>query len=569
VTWSLRTEDLQCSTMLPPSSRLRPWPIALGPVLVVLAALAGCGDDDDLPSDRADAGSRPNDAGEPDAETPDAGEPDAGREDAGSEPDAETPDAGEPDAGPPAFGGLIPTTSPEEHEFDLFGAPGHRFWIEVSAAQLERMNSGGGFPGGPIIDPILEREAPQLFDHFGDDIYVPGNSVTYADHVVVQDAQSERVADYGKVEVALVGESTARSWDFAHIPNVRIDANEFAVGQHIGGFEHIRLNNGLVGTIFRETLAHRVYRALDYPALRASWAFLGSNVWGPDIWVPMTLIEVYKRKFCNENAELLGGTCENMWEFPGDVGGEFGGAIPESACQVSACDNTRLEDLIDAIARTDPGPGAKEALSPFIDWDRFHQFQCISWMLWTGDDALHNTNNNLIIERDDGKLIWAPYSVDISAGQDWYLNVPLTGSSSLARRCQSDPACWADTIATCEQLIVKFDALDPELLVDDAVDTLSDLGMMRDGDEQRAEALRQWYLERQTQLADELERYRYLPDQLGNCPDGYELCATDGGDPEQCGEFSVCLCLPEGECQSDGDGDGDGGVVFPPPPWLE
>jgi hypothetical protein len=537
---------------------------------LLLAALAGCGDDvgDDGP-----IGPRPDGGHTDDASTADAGRDDAGARDAGSEdagepgPDASEPDAGgEPDAGATDFGGLVPTTLPEEHDFELFGAAGHRFWIEVSAEQVARMNGGGGggCPGCPAVDPFRQGEA--AFDFLGDDIYVPGNPVTFADHVVVQDAQTERVCDYGQVEVALVGESTARQWDFAHIPNVRIDANEFTVGQHIGGFEHIRLNNGLVGSIFREALAHRIYRALDYPALRATWAFLGSNVWGPDIWVPMTLIEVYKRKFCNENAELLGGTCENMWEFAGDVGAEFGG-VPENACQVSECDNTRLQDVGDEIAAAPKGAGFKQALSSYIEWDRFHQFQCISWILWTGDDPIHNSNNNLIIERDDGKLIWAPYSVDISAGQDWYTSVPLVGSNTLARGCQADPECWADTLTTCEGLIAKFDALDPENLVDEAVESLTDLEMMRDGDEQRAEALREWYVERQLQLTSELERYRYLPDEFGACPEGYEACVPQGGSMD-CNEYTPCICLPVGECLGGGGGEDDGGVIEPPP-WIE
>jgi hypothetical protein len=181
-------------------------------------------------------------------------------------------------------------------------------------------------------------------------------------------------------------------------------------------------------------------------------------------------------------------------------------------------------------------------LADIMEWDRFHQFQCLSWMMWTGDDPIHNGNNNLIIERDDGKLIWAPYSVDISAGQDWYMNVPLTGSSPIAMGCQADPACWADTIATCEKLIKRFDALNPEKLVDEAVKTLTDLDMLRDGDEERAMDLRAWFVERQKQLPKELENFRYLPDEFGNCPNDLQLCGDGGcGTAEQCVERQCAL----------------------------
>jgi hypothetical protein len=91
--------------------------------------------------------------------------------------------------------------------------------------------------------------------------------------------------------------------------------------------------------------------------------------------------------------------------------------------------------------------------------------------------------------------------------------------------------------------------------------------MMRDGDEQRAEALREWYVERQLQLTSELERYRYLPDEFGACPEGYEACVPQGGSMD-CNEYTPCICLPVGECLGGGGGEDDGGVIEPPP-WIE
>ncbi len=420
-----------------------------------------------------------------------------------------------------SFGGLTVTTTPAQHGIDVFGLAGHRFWVEVNDEQLERMNSGSG-------GVIWEGE-------FGD-IYTPGNPRTFADHVLVKDFKSGRVADYGKLEVKLVGESTGRPWTFSSIPNVRVDTDEFQDGLTIGGVEHLRLNNGQVGSIFREHVAHRIYQALGYPSLRSTFAFLGSNVWGDGVWVPMTLIEVYKCATFEGREELLGGACVTMWEFAGDLGGEgpmFGG----DTCQEKSCDSERLDELGALIDEVPQGDGFAEALSEYVDWDYFHRFQCLSWILWTGDDPIHNTNNNLIIERDDGRMVWAPYSVDISAGQDWYQNVPLTGSSQLATGCQADPSCWEATIATCEDLIADFKELAPETLVDETKELLRQRAMLRQGDMERAESLREWYVQRQADLEAELERYRYLPDPAGNCPNELELC-NDGtcGTPEQCEE---------------------------------
>jgi hypothetical protein len=436
----------------------------------------------------------------------------------------------------PSFGGLTPDTSPALQAFDLFEEPGHRFWVEVNEAQLERMNGQNG--GGP--GPILDVE--------NGDIYTPGTDPTSADHVVVKHASTGSIADYGKMQVGLVGESTFRGFTPDTIPNLRFDTDEFHPGLTIGTFEHFRLNNGLVGTIFRELVAHRVFRELGYPALRASYAFLGSNVWGKDVWVPMTVIEVYKARFCEDNAELLGGDCSNMWEFAGEVRD----IANQDVCQLSECDNGRLTELSAALEDAPRGEGFKEALDPFIDWQRFHEFQCLGWMLLTGDDALRNGNNNLLIERDDGRLLWAPYSIDISANQDWFAQVSLYGTQSIADGCQKDAGCWADTIRVCEGLVDAFDALNPETFVDDAYSVLSGLGMLRSGDEQRAEVLRSWYSSRKDELHEELEIYRDPPGPDG-CPSSLTRC-EDGtcGTPEECAERAcfdpLTWCEALGQC---------------------
>ena len=425
-----------------------------------------------------------------------------------------------------SYGGLAITSTPKRQQIDLFGLSGHRFWVEVDENQLARLNGGGNGMFG---------EMP--FDD--GDIYTPGNVATYADHVLVQDFATGSVADYGKLEIKLIGESTYRQWDISHIPNLRIDTDEFQQGARIGETEHLRLNNSLVGSIFREHIAHRIYRELGYPALRSSFAFLGSNVWGDDIWVPMTLIEVYKCRTFEGQEDTLGGGCVNMWEFAGDIGyrGDFGveADFGPDACQNHECDNTRLNELSAVAGSTPAGDEFEDALEPYVDWDMFHRFQCLSWIMSTGDDAIHNSNNNLIIERDDGRMIWAPYSVDISAGQDWYTHTPLTGSSILASGCQANASCWADTIATCETLITQFQKLKPETFVDQTEALLEELGMLRDGDEARAASIRQWYVERQAELLTELESYRYLPDAFGNCPEDLERCNDSTcGTPEAC-----------------------------------
>jgi hypothetical protein len=421
------------------------------------------------------------------------------RADAGAQP--EPADAG---GEPPEDDGL-PTidTDPEALAVDVLGQAGNRYYFLVSDQQLERMNQryggGGEFPG-PVGN---------------DDIYTPGGGVvvggvTFVDHLLVTTAgEDPRTADFGKVQVKLVGESTGRAWTTESLPNFKIDSDEFREGNRIGGVKHLRLNNAVVGSIFREKLALDLYAKLGYPAPRASYAWVQSSVWGPEISVPYVVTEAYKPAFCKQREAELNGGCVNMWEFAGDLGfGQLG--LPEN-CQFSECDPTRALDFEAAAVSTQPKPGFKAALADWFDWDAFHRFQCLSWILATGDDVLHNSNNFVLMERADGKFQHLPYSVDISLGQDWYPRVSLAGGSLMAQGCQNDPQCWDDLIATCDVMVDEFIAANPISMLDQTYALLSQQGMLREGDDERYEALSSYLVQRIEELPLELEENRDGP----------------------------------------------------------
>ncbi len=380
-------------------------------------------------------------------------------------------------------GAPTPNSSPQAQAVDVFGSLGVHYWFAVDPAEVTRMN--------------------QYWQTWAN-----GNE-TYADHMFVSTpGGSPQIADYGKVEVRVVGQSTYAPWHDNTKPNLKVDTDQFTNGLKVGGVEHLRFNNGSIGTIFRERLALAMYEQLNYPAPRATYAWVGSNVWGPEIELPYTLVEAYKRDFCKARSAQLGGGCNNIWEFVGDFGdGIF--ADPES-CQLSSCNNTRVLAFEAAVLANPGGQGFKAALASYVDWDAFHRFQCISWLLWTGDDALHNVNNVVLLERKDGRFQYLPYSVDISAGQSWYQNTPLTGLNSLANGCQSDPACWTDTISECEDVVAEFVASQPALRVDQVHAELAGEGMLRDGDEGYYMEIREWYKQRALHALEDLDNFRTL-----------------------------------------------------------
>lgn len=484
-----------------------------------------------------DAGSDPPPVQVPDAETP--SEPDASADDGGGGGVPVTDDGGAPAADDGAAepvplepGAPMVNSTPGQLELDVFGRYDNKYWFVVSDDEVARMNERYG-GGGPII----------FFGNAYGDIYTPGGKAdepTFADHLLVT-TSAGKTADYGKLQVNLVGESTGRPWTASSLPNIKVDTNEFVQKVRLGGFEHIRFNNAVVGSIFREKYTLDFYRALGYPAPQAGYAWVSSSVWGPDVAVPYVVVEAYKRSFCKQRADYFGGECPNMWEFAGDFG--FGAFDSPDSCQFSECNSTRIGDFEDRVLSTPEGDGYKAALAEFLDWDRFHEFQCLSWLFATGDDALHNTNNFVLVERADGMFQLLPYSVDISFGQDWYRSVPLAGQSILARGCQSDTECWADTVATCEDLLAAFVEADPVTRLDTLYDDLEQAEMLRAGDDRRYQEMRSYLERRLEELPVELDDAREGPYNnycdppavmCGNyceLPEYCYLCDDDGGGP--------------------------------------
>ena len=432
---------------------------------------------------------------------------------------------GTPDDGARADGGPGEDAGATDLEIDLFGASGHTFRFMISPEQAANMEKGEG--GG------------------GDDIYELGAG-TYADDLVVTDAEDGDTHSFGKVQVRLLGESTYRPWD--RIPNLRVDMDEFQPGLRVGGVENYRLNNGQVSGIYREAIAARVWRALGYAALRSGFAWgEAPNQWGDTTRVPYTLMEVYKPGWCEH---AMPG-CRNMWEAPGDIY-----ALP-GQCQFDECEESRLKDLIDLLWTTPYGAGFTDATKDWIDWEEFRSFQCLSWITGTGDDYLHNTNNLVLVERDDGKFQLLPYSIDISAGQSWYPDVKLMGHSHLARGCQLDPVCWEALLDRCDVLLDELDEMDVvATIVEPTIAEVADAGMERAGDDFRADELRTWYGERADDLRDD-PVWDWTPCQededCAEDPDGdtecQGICVEPGSTCFDIGCPDGFWCDEFGECQ--------------------
>jgi hypothetical protein len=100
------------------------------------------------------------------------------------------------------------------------------------------------------------------------------------------------------------------------------------------------------------------------------------------------------------------------------------------------------------------------ATEDYLDWPLLHRNMCLSALTGTGDDWIHNSNNVVLALRGDGKLMFLPYSTDISGDHPWYPNTPYQGYAHLTQACQADPECWDQALSSCETMIDEFEALD-------------------------------------------------------------------------------------------------------------
>lgn len=421
-------------------------------------------------------------------------------------------------------------------DIDLFGEDGHRFYFEVTpearlAADEQRCSFGFDAYGA-------------VYELGGEENGCPIPAV----NVRIHPAGSGVCTNTGKVEVDLPGQSSFRPW--AEIPNIKLDVGEFRDLHFRTGDRQLRFNNGQAdSTIVREAVALGIWRAMGYPAPRTRFVQTRSNVWDtevrPGVAASHVMVEPYKEAFFARSApEIL-----HVWEGQGDpfvpmgsgcdvgccdpfgCGGDIveppffdplPAPAPEQAieqrgsftgdCQYSVdadCDEEAFDAAVAALSEIPSGPGYMEATNEYIDWSLLHQNMCLSALTGTGDDWIHNSNNVVIGIREDGKVVFFPYSTDISGNHPWYEHTPYQGYAHLTQACQFDPDCWEQALSTCETMTNEFEELDVvATIVEERCDALKEAGLDRPADAPVCEDLVEYYAARATELREELQALR-------------------------------------------------------------
>ncbi len=403
-----------------------------------------------------------------------------------------------------------------ELPIDLWGADGHLFYIEVSPEQRELADSMGCVAGFDYDWGVYD-----LADE-------SNNCPTYADNIRIVPVESTTCADSGKVEVSLVGQSSYMPW--ADIPNFKIDTDEFVDGLKFSdGTEHLRLNNGQANaTVIREPTALAIWRAMGYPAPQTRFVETHSNVWdteyGEGTWATHVMVQPYKDEFFGSVLP----EAVYVWEGYGDPFADW----YEGECQWTNdddCNDDALQSIVEAVQAVPMTDGFMAATSSVIDWNMVFRNQCLSALTGTGDDWIHGTNNVVIVIREDGKLMYLPYSTDISADHPWHTGVTFDGWAYLPVACQYDEACRRLSVETCFEMVDRFEELNVvETIVEERCGTLDSLGLAREPDDDACEDVAQYYSERPETLRAELNAILECLDAEEATPDSGEVTDAEG-----------------------------------------
>lgn len=408
---------------------------------------------------------------------------------------------GETSTGGTATGGSYTSHLPECDEMvslkdlpiDLFGKDGNLFYFEVTPEM--RLAGDEQKCDGVGTDGVYGWEDEE-------------KCALHADNVRVVPRDSTTCTDTGKVEVEPVGQSSFKPW--INIPNLKLDVGEFQDLKFPDGDKNIRFNNGQAdSTIVREAVALRIWRALGYPAPRTSFAKTQSNVWDTEVRVGAfaahVMVETYKKAFFKRSVP----TAVHVWEGSGDP---FDGGWYDTECQWTDeddCDDLALGEIVAAVESVPLGDGFMQATADVLDWPSIHDNQCISALTGTGDDWIHNSNNVVIVLREDGKIMYLPYSTDISGNHPWYQDVQYEGTAFLTRACQSDQECLTAALDRCDAIIDAFEALDvPTSIVGERCDALEDAGLKRAPDGPVCTKMASWYGGRAAEVRAQVQALR-------------------------------------------------------------
>ncbi len=476
---------------------------------------------------------------------------------------AESPGDGDGDgyeSSPPSCSEVVPL---ELLDLDLFGEDGHRFYFEVTPeARLlaDQQTCSNGFDAwGPVYE-LGEGNGDCPIEALNVRVHPAGSDVC-------ADTGKVEVDLPGQSSFRVWAEIPNFKIDVGEFQDMRFPTGHRQVRLNNGQADSTIVREAVALGIWR-AMGYPAPKTRFVQTRSNVW----DTEVRPGVTASHVMVEPYKEKFFTDNAPEITnvwegqgdpfapnyGGCEwdccDPWGCGGDIaepepfppyemdpGGEGGVPIPidgdgdgpadvpapgpgpdpgpnvprgtfSGDCQYSVdeeCDESAFDAVVAAVGEVAMGPGYMEATEDYIDWALLHRNMCLSALTGTGDDWIHNSNNVVIGIRDDGRIVFFPYSTDISGSHPWYEYTPYQGYAHLTQACQSDPECWEQALSTCESMVDEFEELDvATTIVEERCEALEDARLDRPADEPVCEELAEFYSARPDELRQELQLLR-------------------------------------------------------------
>jgi spore coat protein CotH len=188
-------------------------------------------------------------------------------------------------------------------------------------------------------------------------------------------------------------------------PSLKIDMDEFVVGQDLFGTERITLNNARQDPSYvNQCMGYQIFARAGVPAPRCNFAHVTVN--GNDLGIYVHVENVKKRflreHFADDEGSLYEGTLS-------DFRAGWTDTFEQKTNREVPSDRSDIAAVVDALA-----PGAPpDALGAVIDLSDFTNFWATEILIGHWDGYASNTNNFFIYgDPTDGRFHFVPWGID-------------------------------------------------------------------------------------------------------------------------------------------------------------
>lgn len=298
--------------------------------------------------------------------------------------------------------------------------------IEMNADDFERMRNESRF-GPSIQDENGATAATATIEQAVQcDVAMPSEYNWYSGHVTIDGLMINNV---GLRKKGFLGSI------FSVAPSIKINTNQFVVGQQLSKAERITLNNNAEDqTRLVQVMNYAVFAWADYPAPRCNLANVSVNGEALGVYSHLEAIDHHflQRNFGNSTGQLYEGQLADFvldwlprWDAKTDVTDEA--ARP-------------LRDIIQVVEEASDEELLR-ALEPHLNLDRYFTFWALEVLLHHVDGYAVNRNNFYIYldPADQDRITFVPWGMNSFFGAEQSTDLSEFVGAELPRRLSRHP----------------------------------------------------------------------------------------------------------------------------------